>query len=247
MVVLIAALLTTGNFQGSPTQSETSVLTSMMQADYTTEQESLDMSITESTSENASAHSTSDVINRTEDVSSTDFTANTSSVPQNILSGGINNNVPEQSETLTENQEETDRNRLLTCTFSISCETILHNMDKLDQKKIGIIPSDGWIQRPITVTFSEGESVFDVLKRACRENGIHLEFSWTPLNRAAYIEGIYNLYEFDCGSLSGWMYSVNGEIFNYSCSSYTLKNGDVVAWQYTCKNGADLGGRSVSG
>ena len=25
-----------------------------------------------------------------------------------------------------------------------------------------------------------------------------------------YVEGIGNLYEFDCGSESGWMYKVNG-------------------------------------
>lgn len=37
-----------------------------------------------------------------------------------------------------------------------------------------------------------------------------MESNWTPAYNSAYIEGIGNLYEFDCGNLSGWMYSVNG-------------------------------------
>ena len=49
-----------------------------------------------------------------------------------------------------------------------------------------------------------------------------------------YVEGIGNLYEFDCGSESGWMYKVNGWFPNYGCSSYTLSDGDVIVWCYTC-------------
>ena len=50
-----------------------------------------------------------------------------------------------------------------------------------------------------------------------------------------YIEGINNLYEFDCGEQSGWMYSVNGWFPNYGCSRYQLKDGDVVGghWNQT--------------
>ena len=58
-----------------------------------------------------------------------------------------------------------------------------------------------------------------------------------------YIEGINNLYEFDCGSESGWMYKVNGWFPNYGCSAYPLKDGDVIVWCYTCNGlGADVGG-----
>ena len=56
-----------------------------------------------------------------------------------------------------------------------------------------------------------------------------------------YIEGINNLYEFDCGELSGWMYSVNGWYPNYGCSRYQVQDGDVIEWHYTCDLGEDLG------
>ena len=57
---------------------------------------------------------------------------------------------------------------------------------------------------------------------------------------SAYIEGIHNLYEFDCGQLSGWIYKVNGWSPNYGCSRYDLADGDVIEWQYTCNLGIDI-------
>ncbi len=135
-----------------------------------------------------------------------------------------------------------DTSKSLRCTFSIECSTILNNLDQLDPDKLEMVPSGGTILARTTVTFSEGESVFDVLQRLCREKGIHMESSWTPIYNSAYVEGIHNLYEFDCGSLSGWMYRVNGWYPNYGCSRYQLANGDVVEWRYTCDLGHDIGG-----
>ena len=129
-----------------------------------------------------------------------------------------------------------------TCTVSISCAAILENIDQLDAEKTDLVPADGVLLASTAVEFAEGESVFDVLKRVCRENKIHMEFSETPVYQSAYIEGIGNLYEFDCGEGSGWMYRVNGEFPNYGCSRYTLADGDTVEWVYTCDFGADVGG-----
>ena len=130
-----------------------------------------------------------------------------------------------------------------TCTVSISCAAILENLDRLNAEKADLIPADGVLLAPTAVEFTEGESVFDVLKRVCRENKIHMEFSETPVYQSAYIEGIGNLYEFDCGNLSGWMYSVNGVWPDYGCSSCTLHDGDTVVWSYTCDLGRDVGAR----
>lgn len=150
--------------------------------------------------------------------------------------------VPEGKPQPVEPQEQEIIDNTLKCTFSISCATVLDNMDILDKSKKDIIPDDGWILKPVTVTFNEGESVFDVLKQVCKDNKVQLEFSFTPIYNSAYIEGINNLYEFDCGSLSGWMYEVNGWFPNYGCSRYEVKNGDVIEWQYTCDLGGDIGG-----
>lgn len=133
--------------------------------------------------------------------------------------------------------------KTLTCTIEIRCNTILNNMSDLAAGKEGYVPSDGTILPATTVTFEEGESVLEILRRSCDAAGIQLEATWNASYGSSYVEGINNLYQFDCGSTSGWMYKVNGYFPNYGCSAYIVKEGDVIVWCYTCKGlGADVGG-----
>lgn len=127
-----------------------------------------------------------------------------------------------------------------TCTITIRCDTILDNMNSLDEAKHILVPPDGIILSQRKVEFDEGENVFDVLLKETRNNKIHMEFVKSPVYDSAYIEGIHNLYEFDCGELSGWMYSVNGWFPNYGCSNYILNDGDNIEWVYTCNLGNDV-------
>ena len=124
--------------------------------------------------------------------------------------------------------------------------TILSNTDELDPEKLELVPEDGWILAPVTVEFTAGQSVFDVLLATVKAQAIHMEYQNTPMYETAYIEGIGNLYEFDCGALSGWMYRVNGWFPNYGCSRYAVQAGDVIEWMYTCDLGSDVGGSGVS-
>ena len=104
--------------------------------------------------------------------------------------------VPEQTaQPATENS----------CTISISCAALVKQLDLCDPDKKELVPSDGWILPATTISFSEGETVFDVLQRVCKTNKIHMEYEDTPGYNSAYIEGIANLYEFDAGAKSGWM------------------------------------------
>ena len=156
--------------------------------------------------------------------------------------------VPEDKPNPVELEDtQVNKGKAYSCTFSIECSTILNNLDMLDPEKLEMVPSGGVILAKTTVTFYEGESVYDVLQRICKEQGIHMESSWTPIYNSAYVEGIHNLYEFDCGALSGWMYKVNGWYPNYGSSRYQLKDGDVVEWRYTCDLGYDVGGAYAVG
>ena len=150
--------------------------------------------------------------------------------------------VPEGKPLPTEPQDTNISNKELTCTLSVRCDTILENIQWLDKEKINLFPKDGVIFAEETVIFYEGESVFNLLVRELKRSKIHVEFENAPIYNSAYIEGIANLYEFDCGELSGWMYKVNGWFPNYGCSRYQLKDGDKVEWVYTCNLGADVGG-----
>ena len=131
------------------------------------------------------------------------------------------------------------------CTVTIVCDTILNNWDKLEVAKQEFVPEDGVILPPTTVPFAEGETAFDVLKRVCDAYGIQIEYSWTPLYNSNYVEGINYLYEFDCGSESGWMFKVNGWFPNYGSSAYVMQDGDNMVWCYTCVGlGVDVGGQA---
>ena len=154
--------------------------------------------------------------------------------------------VPEGKPIPVEPENAVITDKELTCTLSVRCDTILQNIGWLDSEKVDIVPKDGVIFAEKTVTFYEGESVFNLLMREMKRNKIHMEFENTPIYNSAYIEGIANLYEFDCGELSGWMYKVNGWFPNYGCSRYQLKAGDKVEWVYTCDLGIDVGGYNAS-
>ena len=153
--------------------------------------------------------------------------------------------VPEEPPLPVEPQDVTIGTNAYTCTISISCVTVLDNLEQCDPEKVELIPEGGWVLEPTTVTFYEGESVFNVLQRTCKQKKIHMEYMDTPIYNSAYIEGIHNLYEFDVGELSGWMYNVNGWFPNYGCSRYQLRDGDEICWVYTCDLGEDTGGRNI--
>lgn len=135
----------------------------------------------------------------------------------------------------------------VTVTLSIRCDTLSSDMSKLENPAIkDYISADGVILPPSTYNGTTDNSVFDALNTLCRNNDIQLDFSFTPVYDSYYVKGLNYLYEFDGGSLSGWMYKVNGWFPNYGCSSYYLSDGDVIEWVYTCDMGKDVGNDSVS-
>ncbi len=128
-----------------------------------------------------------------------------------------------------------------TCTVAIRCDTVLDNLDSLDPDKAELIPANGALLDKTEVAFSEGESAIDVLKRVCQDQGVHLELSTTPGYGSIYVKAVGNLYEFDCGERSGWLYQVNGQVLEVAASEYTLQEGDAVEFLYSCAWGEDLG------
>lgn len=95
----------------------------------------------------------------------------------------------------------------------------------------------GVILEPVAVRLEEGDTVLDVLKRVTREKRIPMEYRGAgPL---AYVEGIADIYEFDYGPQSGWLYLINGEQPNQSAGSRSLEPGDVVEWIYVIEDGDD--------
>lgn len=129
-------------------------------------------------------------------------------------------------------QTESETEKKYTCTFSIECSAAMEENASLSKEKLGILPPDGVIFPETQVQFSEGETAYDVLERVCKENKIQMESEWSSAFGSQYIEGIANLYETDCDSMSGWTFYINGGFSDYGCSQTVLSDGDKVEWTY---------------
>ena len=136
---------------------------------------------------------------------------------------------------------DTNGDGVLTCTLEIRCDTLLENLDRMTVEKAALVPENGTLLPQTQVEFSAGDSVFDVFRQVLRAEKLHFEYVDASAYDSVYIEGIGNLYEYDCGPQSGWMYSVNGVHPGLGCSAYTLADGDVIVFCYTCDLGADVG------
>ena len=117
-----------------------------------------------------------------------------------------------------------------TVTLTIRCDTVAG--------KAAHIPADGVILAETALPIAAGDTVYTILTDAARAYGVHMEASGT--NGLMYVHGIGNIYEFDFGDLSGWVYMVNGESASVGCGQYTLKAGDRVEWHYTLALGKDV-------
>ncbi len=140
---------------------------------------------------------------------------------------------------ISNDADEAEQN-IVGCSLSVRCDTALEKIDELSKEKAEILPQDGIIFSKTGIVFYEGESVFNVLTRELKKKRIHIDFVNVPMYNTVYIKGISNLYERDCGDLSGWIYKVNGKVPGYGCSQYILNNGDEIEFIYTCDLGKDI-------
>ena len=124
------------------------------------------------------------------------------------------------------------------CYISITCKTALES-GELSDSMLSVLPEDGIILEKLEVSYEDGATVFDVLASVVKENKIHMEYTGT--SKIPYIEGVANLYEFDCGPLSGWMYQVNGWFPSFNMGQYKIERGDHIEVIYTCDLGEDVG------
>lgn len=87
------------------------------------------------------------------------------------------------------------------------------------------------------IRIHKGDKVSTILKRVGAAK--HVAVSYQGAGASVYIRGIAGLFEFDKGSGSGWLYSVNNKFPGYSAGKYTVKSGDKIQWLYTTNLGKD--------
>ncbi len=122
-----------------------------------------------------------------------------------------------------------------TVTFEIRCDTIVGEASEY-------IPADGTILKKTEMKLYGDETVYDLLIRAVRENGIHMETqnNVAGAHGASYINGIGHIYEYEYGELSGWLYYVNGVAPSVGCGEYRPADNDEIVWRYTREIGRDI-------
>ena len=125
----------------------------------------------------------------------------------------------------------------VTCYIEIRCDAISSNMSKWTNTKKDkkIIPEDGVIIANMEINVPDKSTVLDVLKKVTVMNSISLDAT-----SQGYIKSINQLQEMDAGRTSGWLYWVNNVSPSVTCSSYIVKNGDKIKWQYTCDYGNEF-------
>ena len=121
------------------------------------------------------------------------------------------------------------KNTVGTVTMTIRCDTVAGREEH--------IPESGIILEATEFAIEANDTVFDILTEAAQKYKFHLE---TTGGDSVYVEGIGNIYEFDFGDLSGWIYRVNGTAPSVGCGNYLLKDSDEIEWLYTCNLGKDI-------
>lgn len=110
------------------------------------------------------------------------------------------------------------------------------HQNQAESVQISIYGLDGKpILSNVRYEFKKGESVADALKNVTRTHHIQCEI------RGGYVKGIQNLYEFDEGPSSGWLYKVNGTFMSVGSGNVKVKAGDRIEWLYTLDMGVGQG------
>lgn len=136
---------------------------------------------------------------------------------------------------------ENERGELTnTCTLSVKCDTILSHAEALNPDKKDLIPQDGVIFLEQEVGFSNGETAMDLLEYELKKKKIDIDVKTSSFADSKYISGIGGICEGDCGTYSGWVYKVNGEMPNVAISEYKLSEGDKVEFLFSCDMGNDV-------
>lgn len=131
------------------------------------------------------------------------------------------------------NNDSNDKKAIGKISFSIECNTIKDEA-KDNMYKTGILFKDN------DLVIYEDETVYDVMVRLQKDKKITMDAEYSELYNSSYVKGLFGLYEFDYGDLSGWIYHVGDIEPSVGCSEWTVKDGDIVRWLYTKDLGRDL-------
>lgn len=111
-----------------------------------------------------------------------------------------------------------------TVSLTISCDALSEeNLVQMNFRDAIILEMDD-------IPIHSEDTVLDVLRDAVQQNKLQIEID--GIGKSAYVRGISNLYEFDFGECSGWIYTVNDISPNVGVGAYSLTAGDQIRFEY---------------
>lgn len=119
-----------------------------------------------------------------------------------------------------------------TAYVTISCEAAVERYGELPEQKQSLMPKDGIFLQSEKVILAGKGTALDALRDACDRKEILFELDGSAALGTEYIIGIGQLYQFDIGAESGWLYSVNGESPNVGAGGYEVQEGDEIVFYY---------------
>ena len=118
---------------------------------------------------------------------------------------------------------------------NINVRVSVENTTFLEDKGNGVPAFTGELVST-DVQIPADSTAYDAFKAAMDKEKIEIKGS------SSYISAIGGLSEFDGGSASGWMFTVNDWFTNVGAGSYKVEDNDEIRFMYTCSYGSDLGG-----
>ncbi len=115
------------------------------------------------------------------------------------------------------------------CTISVSCGELIDN-DDLDAELRGKVPDGGVILPETETAISSGDTVYDILEKVCSEEKIDMTVEDSSTGK--FVTGIGGFSSGDAGSMSGWIFRVNGESLTESAGKAEVMPGDVIEWEF---------------
>jgi len=107
----------------------------------------------------------------------------------------------------------------------------------IEEASLKIIGYENTILSKTSGEIKNGDTVLSFTKRILRKKDIDYD------DRGGYLSNIDGLKQFDKGSKSGWMFSVNGDFPEIGADNVRLREDDYIKWLYTSDMGKDIGNK----
>lgn len=127
-------------------------------------------------------------------------------------------------------------------TVSIHVKPIFDHEEELKDNKKEYVPDDGMVLTSEMVNFEEGDTIMNVLKKAAKQQNVVIDFEAGAQSStgSSFIKGINQIYNGDCGAMSGWMYKVNGEWAEVPADQMKAEKQQNIEWVFICDYEIDI-------